>query len=620
MKTRKVNVVLIFILLLQAISAAAMAFTVSEAESLLSSFTSAVIARDSAAVTDCWSRRSVDRAGFFQSLHGTIGNIVTLCEFASFLDRHTFSVTGIDRTNDYYFILNFAWLSLDPAGQVTAEAAIPMHYYVVLEDNRYVFINPIDAITFRWNEEKYGNIRFHYPQQPSGPERPVYMNRMAALCRSVLARQADYFIDPGEVDMYVARDGAEVGELLLHPPAGGYAVAERNLIVSPTFINPHEFIHLASTFNGIFINTAFAEGLAVGLGGTYWSTPAFSLAAARELRRDSRYVGLTDLLFSGDKAFLDSAQITYHEAGALIHFLIETYGMDRLIELYRRNTANEDLKNIFENLYQEDTDQIEARWHRYLAELPSPEITYTIPESATLLFALDDRQGDDNGNGLYTYPTEPGFRPGSLDLTRFEVHTDRGRVYFRINFDRLGRSVTDSATGHTYTPGIMIAINRGPEHGAFKLNHCFGLVFGEDGYDIRIDIGRSLIVWNQYNRAVHVTGSIRDSLSRGHNNCLEFSLPTSFLGEAGPDWRYFVGTTLFDDYGFGFLRFFPVPVRRRNGPFNFGGLSGDERSPFIDILLPEYAGQKKYFTGELDRLGRLLAVPMVGPRNIDGLK
>jgi carbohydrate-binding DOMON domain-containing protein len=51
-----------------------------------------------------------------------------------------------------------------------------------------------------------------------------------------------------------------------------------------------------------------------------------------------------------------------------------------------------------------------------------------------LLFKLTDPVGDDHGPGSYIYPTNPVFRPGSFDLTGFEVHESESDVIFKVYF------------------------------------------------------------------------------------------------------------------------------------------------------------------------------------------
>jgi glucan 1,4-alpha-glucosidase len=52
--------------------------------------------------------------------------------------------------------------------------------------------------------------------------------------------------------------------------------------------------------------------------------------------------------------------------------------------------------------------------------------------SGTLLFGVDDPDGDDNGPGNYAYPTASDFKPGAYDLQRFEVYDTGDQIVFRV--------------------------------------------------------------------------------------------------------------------------------------------------------------------------------------------
>jgi glycogen debranching enzyme len=64
------------------------------------------------------------------------------------------------------------------------------------------------------------------------------------------------------------------------------------------------------------------------------------------------------------------------------------------------------------------------------------EITRRNPD-AKLIVSLDDPEGDDVGDGDFTYPTESHFEPGILDLTKFELRADKESLYFTLRFRNL---------------------------------------------------------------------------------------------------------------------------------------------------------------------------------------
>jgi len=50
----------------------------------------------------------------------------------------------------------------------------------------------------------------------------------------------------------------------------------------------------------------------------------------------------------------------------------------------------------------------------------------------TLLFAVGDPDGDDNGPGNYAYPTSDNFKPGAFDIQQFQVFDAADRIIFRL--------------------------------------------------------------------------------------------------------------------------------------------------------------------------------------------
>ena len=52
--------------------------------------------------------------------------------------------------------------------------------------------------------------------------------------------------------------------------------------------------------------------------------------------------------------------------------------------------------------------------------------------AADPVVSLKDPTGDDNGPGSYTYPSDAVYKPGSFDLTSFEVETKGSDVIFKV--------------------------------------------------------------------------------------------------------------------------------------------------------------------------------------------
>ncbi|HPL30023.1 MAG TPA: glucodextranase DOMON-like domain-containing protein [Anaerolineae bacterium] len=64
------------------------------------------------------------------------------------------------------------------------------------------------------------------------------------------------------------------------------------------------------------------------------------------------------------------------------------------------------------------------------AQLVVPDLGTT-----TALITVDDPQGDDNGPGSYTYPTDGVFEAGVFDITQFTAGYDAKNVVFKVSFN-----------------------------------------------------------------------------------------------------------------------------------------------------------------------------------------
>ena len=76
-----------------------------------------------------------------------------------------------------------------------------------------------------------------------------------------------------------------------------------------------------------------------------------------------------------------------------------------------------------------------VRFRRLLAAVPLLVLALAFPAAADNEkgFKLSDPTGDDKGPGTYTYPTDAVYKPGSFDITEFEVVPGANQTEFRIS-------------------------------------------------------------------------------------------------------------------------------------------------------------------------------------------
>jgi len=75
------------------------------------------------------------------------------------------------------------------------------------------------------------------------------------------------------------------------------------------------------------------------------------------------------------------------------------------------------------------------RFRRLLAAVQLLVLAFALPAAADNEkgFKLSDPTGDDKGPGTYTYPTDAVYKPGSFDITEFEVVPGANQTEFRIS-------------------------------------------------------------------------------------------------------------------------------------------------------------------------------------------
>jgi hypothetical protein len=585
-------------------------FTRGMASDLVGSYTAAVAKGDSTGVLRFWSKKSQARKGFWM-MPVAIGAFMEFSEFTEWVQDYAYEITNVAPCEDYH-IIYFDWI---PKELPVDSAQLPMQkmkYYVIFEEGRPVLANPLDVLTKDWQIHESDCFVFHYPEPVVAEDCLWEMQIMDAEARKLVRFLGAKLSD--KMDFYRPVSAIVCGDLLYYPPSYAYASTDHNSIISIDFVNPHELIHMLTMSDVDFASAAFSEGVAVALGGGAWYTADFSMSQAKNLLGHPLYVPLRDMLLADNRAFLSRANVTYHESGAFVKFLLDQYGMDKLLVLQKEADSLHHLPEAIRRIYGREIEELEKDWHYYLRNLNTPEIGCTVPADAKVIFSMADKAGDDVGDGNYTYPTDERFVPGMFDLINFEMLKDEANVYFRLRFRDLANPVIDSSSNMTYTTGAVIAIKRGNEFSGRLQKNCHGVVLEDDkGYDLRLDVGRAVCLANNLGKAFFSTPDISDSVIIGEDNVIQFSVPLSVTGVPESNWEFLVGVYLMNDYGLGFLRGGPEPVHIRPGEFAFGGGKDTEYSPrFIDILLPEGVNQTKLL-GSYDVKSRRRAVlPMIG--------
>jgi len=193
---------------------------------------------------------------------------------------------------------------------------------------------------------------------------------------------------------------------------------------------------------------------------------------------------------------------------------------------------------------------------------------------ATVLVDADDPAGDDTGDGGYTYPTGPHFRPGILDLTHVRVTYDSTSVYFRLAFRDLVQPGWRPEYGFQLT-FATIAINTGCtdviHREAVGRNSGWTLP-REYAADRFVHVGGGLRVENENGDvlAEFIPSGTEFPLGDAAHKEVSFALPRDLLPCPPEMWRLAVLVGAQDDHGGGGLGEFRE-VAEKAGSWTGGG-------------------------------------------------
>jgi len=599
------------------------ALSSSQINQILDDYRSALSTGDSNAVKPFWSRLSLARRGFW-TMHNYFFPWGTFAEWPTRAAGSRFEIQDIDQGRKYY-ALSIRWLPQD-----TSTAQIRnLKFHVLQEDNRWVFIHPIDLLTVEWKTYQTEDIEFHYP-----PEIEInnYLDEIL-YTEQEFSKALEIFelTVTRKIDFYKARTDVECGQLMNFGPVNGYVLmpntAENTfghdvwLVASSSFVNHHEFIHVITGLLGIpFDNPAVTEGLACAFAGGFHTTPGFMIIDARNQIVQSLNFPLKELLTMNGRTFNSNNYIVYSQAGSFMKYLYDRYGMNKLKELCSMQLTGDKIIASIESNYHKPVDQLEKEWIAHLLGNETPEIGTTIPSDAKQIFSLSDAEGDDTGDGDYEYPAHDNYPKGSFDLRKFEVLSDKIHTYFRIEYTTLKKPLVLGLEnrGEKFAVGCVIAIQKGGGMKRHLQKLCHGVrFFGDDGYDVKVNVGTNVSLTNCFGEIFFSSPEIADKIFHYDNHTIEFSVPSSLIGEPDADWKYFVGTCLVSNR---IMNFLGEPLRvykKRPAPIFISGGNYDYGNPaFMDILLPSGVNQIKLLSDYAADMDKIAVVPMIGQKGI----
>ena len=597
------------------------AITLEEANQLLNNYHEALATNDSNAIKLLWSQSSLARRGFW-TIHNNFYPWGSFSDWKKNVNGGKFEILNLDSENDHY-LLQVRWIPKDD----TISQIRNLKYYVLQENKHWVFINPIDLFTRNWRTYSTDHIVFYYP-----PEIDIddYVDEIRYAEQEFSKALRKFGIQlTHKIDFYKARTDVECGKLMNFGPVNGYVLMPQSteksfghdiwFVASSSFVNHHEFIHVITGLLSMpFDNPAITEGMACAFAGAFHSTPDYVIDEACNQIRQSTLYPLKTLLTMDNQTFGLNNYITYSQAGSFIRFLHDRYGIGKLKNMCSMPLKGSEAIASIETNYNCKIDQLEKEWMKYLSEEKIPEIGNTISSTAQTVFSMTDDEEDDIGDGDYSYPKFGDYSTGCFDIKKFEVFKGDQKVYFRIELKKLKTPLIlgDQSQAEKLVVGCIIAIQKGKGTKRHLHKLCHGVRFsGDDGYDLKVNIGTSVSIANNFGELFFSSPEIVNNISKYSINTIEFSVPIELIGEPKSDWKYFVGTCLVSNRTMSFLgepvpvyKVPPVPIFIGGGNYDYGN------PPYMDILLPPGADQSGILANYSINGGKLAIVPMVGSK------
>ncbi len=240
-------------------------------------------------------------------------------------------------------------------------------------------------------------------------------------------------------------------------------------------------------------------------------------------------------------------------------------------------------------------------WRDYWTSLKQPEyvmlphsaVKQSPGENAIVLYDREDPVFDDSGpHGTYTYPTNPHFRDGILDIVRFTVKYDEENCYFSLRFRNLHDPGYHPEYGFQLTYAVVL-IDRGTGEGGMgdAGANSFYLLTAEGGnFDRAVYVGGGIRVTDDGGNILSeyrpAPEDIVDPLGDIVEKEIRFSLPNEYLGRPSTVWRFLVLVGAQDDHGGAGIGVFRN-IERTGGEWHGGGKMNPQDPNVYDTILPD---------------------------------
>ncbi|MDP2209924.1 MAG: amylo-alpha-1,6-glucosidase [Bacteroidota bacterium] len=209
--------------------------------------------------------------------------------------------------------------------------------------------------------------------------------------------------------------------------------------------------------------------------------------------------------------------------------------------------------------------------------------------SAKNLVDIEDAVGDDKGNGNYTYPLNPNFHKGILDIINFKVSYDDENIYFKLRFKKLVDPGWHPEYGFQLTYAAIAIDQDGiTNSGKREVGMNSNFILESDlafekiiyvGGGLRVDDSDGKIL-AQY---IPVDNDVLNPLGDISTGIIEFSIPHKYIGIPNEKWRFTVLIGGQDDHGGAGMGDFRG-VEGKAGEWSGGGKTDPKLPNVYDVL------------------------------------
>jgi carbohydrate-binding DOMON domain-containing protein len=203
-----------------------------------------------------------------------------------------------------------------------------------------------------------------------------------------------------------------------------------------------------------------------------------------------------------------------------------------------------------------------------------------VPVLAEELASWEDPEGDDTGDGDYTYPTHEAFgEGGEADMLSFSIEKDDGTISFVF---RIRNLVDPWDVGNRLT---MVAVAIDTEDGGDEeLRRNANVLLDEPSEYQIFAAGEVVEVFDASSERIDVGATLQTDMENG---VMRITVPIESINGAAEEWLFTPAVGLQDDYGGGGLGDFRE-VKEVAGEWRGGGGHDLATNPNVyDIIVPE---------------------------------